>query len=97
MAVAMNHQILSDNILARCAERASIYDREGLFFDEDFEELRQAGYLRMNVPTLTMADAANCPSACHAPAVMFLLDYPSLHGETGVTVAKKFTWLINKG
>jgi alkylation response protein AidB-like acyl-CoA dehydrogenase len=50
MAVASNHRILSDDILARCAERAPVYDREGRFFDEDFEELRQAGYLRMNVP-----------------------------------------------
>ena len=50
MAVASNHHVLSDDTLARCAERAPVYDREGRFFDEDFEELRQAGYLRMNVP-----------------------------------------------
>jgi alkylation response protein AidB-like acyl-CoA dehydrogenase len=50
MAVATNHRVLSDDILARCAERAPVYDREGRFFEEDFEDLCQAGYLRMNVP-----------------------------------------------
>jgi alkylation response protein AidB-like acyl-CoA dehydrogenase len=50
MAVATNHYVLSDDILARCAERAPIYDRENRFFAEDFEELRQVGYLRLNVP-----------------------------------------------
>ena len=43
MAVATTQQrVLSDDILARCAERAPIYDRENRFFTEDFEELRQA-------------------------------------------------------
>ena len=50
MAIATKQRVLSDDILARCAERAPIYDRENRFFTEDFEELRQAGYLRMNVP-----------------------------------------------
>ena len=50
MAVATEQCVLSDAILARCAERAPIYDRENRFCAEDFEELRQAGYLRMNVP-----------------------------------------------
>jgi alkylation response protein AidB-like acyl-CoA dehydrogenase len=43
--------VLSDDILRRCGERAPIYDQENRFFDEDFEELRAAGYLRMAVPT----------------------------------------------
>jgi alkylation response protein AidB-like acyl-CoA dehydrogenase len=43
--------VLSDQLLARCAERAPIYDRENRFFDEDFAELRDVGYLRLNVPT----------------------------------------------
>ena len=42
--------VLSDQLLARCAERAPIYDRENRFFDEDFAELRDVGYLRLNVP-----------------------------------------------
>jgi alkylation response protein AidB-like acyl-CoA dehydrogenase len=42
--------ILSEEVLARCQQRAPGYDRENRFFDEDFEELRQAGYLTMAVP-----------------------------------------------
>jgi alkylation response protein AidB-like acyl-CoA dehydrogenase len=42
--------VLSDELLARCAERAPIYDRENRFFDEDFAELRDAGYLNIAVP-----------------------------------------------
>lgn len=42
--------VLSDEIISRCGERASTYDRENRFFTEDFEELRKAGYLQMAVP-----------------------------------------------
>jgi alkylation response protein AidB-like acyl-CoA dehydrogenase len=42
--------VLSEETLARCLERAPIYDRENRFFTEDFEELRQAGYLLLAVP-----------------------------------------------
>src|SRR5205807_4829275 len=42
--------VLSDALLERCAQRAATYDRENRFFFEDFEELRQAGYLLIAVP-----------------------------------------------
>ena len=63
MVATTSQHVISDDILARCMERAPGYDRENRFFQEDFEELRDAGYLRMAVPTelgglgLTMADA----------------------------------------
>jgi alkylation response protein AidB-like acyl-CoA dehydrogenase len=41
---------LSDEMLARFAARSPEYDREGRFCSEDFEELRQAGYLQIAVP-----------------------------------------------
>src|SRR5689334_16060936 len=53
---------LSDDIIARCGERASKYDRENTFFTEDFEELRKSGYLTIAVPEqfggrgMTLAD-----------------------------------------
>ena len=37
--------ILTDEMLARFDERAPGYDRENRFFQEDFDELRAAGYL----------------------------------------------------
>jgi alkylation response protein AidB-like acyl-CoA dehydrogenase len=45
------HDLLTDDMLARFDERAPLYDRENRFFDEDFEELKQSGYLMSTVPT----------------------------------------------
>ncbi len=43
--------VLNDEVLDRCAARTAGYDRENTFFTEDFEELRESGYLLMAVPT----------------------------------------------
>jgi alkylation response protein AidB-like acyl-CoA dehydrogenase len=56
--------VLSEALLDSCAARTAIYDRENRFFSEDFEELRQAGYLLAAVPRdmgglgLTLAEVA---------------------------------------
>jgi alkylation response protein AidB-like acyl-CoA dehydrogenase len=50
MVATTTEYVLSDDILARCQQRAPIYDQENCFFTEDFEELRNAGYLTMAVP-----------------------------------------------
>ena len=42
---------LTDEMLLRFQERAPRYDAENRFFSEDFEELREAGYLSMAVPS----------------------------------------------
>ena len=42
--------VLTEDLLTRCGERAAAYDRDNRFFMEDFEELRDAGYLLMAVP-----------------------------------------------
>ncbi|HET8653954.1 MAG TPA: acyl-CoA dehydrogenase family protein [Longimicrobiaceae bacterium] len=42
--------VLGDEMLERFAQRAPAYDRENRFFTEDFEELRDAGYLTIAVP-----------------------------------------------
>src|SRR6266576_3732542 len=41
---------LTDEMLARFSTRAATYDRENTFFTDDFEELRQGGYLRLAIP-----------------------------------------------
>ena len=43
--------VLTDEILIRCLDRAPRYDQENVFFTEDFNELRDAGYLLLAVPT----------------------------------------------
>jgi alkylation response protein AidB-like acyl-CoA dehydrogenase len=50
MATIAPGSVLSDELIARCGERAAGYDRENRFFHEDFEELRAAGYLKMPIP-----------------------------------------------
>ena len=42
--------VLTDEMLARFAKKAPQYDRDNAFFMDDFDELRQAGYLRVAVP-----------------------------------------------
>ena len=41
---------LDEALLKRCAERAPVYDRENRFCQEDFDELKEAGYMLMAVP-----------------------------------------------
>jgi alkylation response protein AidB-like acyl-CoA dehydrogenase len=42
--------VLTQPLLDRCRERAPQYDLENRFFQDDFDELRAAGYLRMAIP-----------------------------------------------
>lgn len=42
--------LLTEDMLQRFAERAPGYDRDNTFFQEDFEELRDAGYLKIAIP-----------------------------------------------
>jgi alkylation response protein AidB-like acyl-CoA dehydrogenase len=49
--VPESQSVLSDEMIARFGDRAATYDRENRFFQEDFDELKAAGYLRMNIPT----------------------------------------------
>jgi alkylation response protein AidB-like acyl-CoA dehydrogenase len=44
-------RLLTDEMLAGFDERAAIHDRENTFFSEDFEALRNSGYLLATVPS----------------------------------------------
>ena len=50
MVTKVENSVLSDDLLKRCMERAPGYDRDNTFFDEDFKELKEAGYLLACVP-----------------------------------------------
>src|SRR3954462_8602891 len=73
---------LTDDMLRRFHERAPIYDRENRFFDEDFQELKAAGYLNVAVPTdlggrgLNLAQVAQLQRrlAYHAPATALAIN-----------------------
>jgi alkylation response protein AidB-like acyl-CoA dehydrogenase len=51
MTTSTSNTVLTQTLLDRCRERAPAYDRENRFFQEDFDELKAAGYLLMAVPT----------------------------------------------
>jgi alkylation response protein AidB-like acyl-CoA dehydrogenase len=67
---------LSENLLQGFAARVGAYDRDNRFFTEDFEDLRQSGYLTMSIPRelggqgATLAEVARRQRrlAYHAPA-----------------------------
>jgi len=50
MTVMTTDEILSNSMLQSFAKRVAAYDRDNRFFKEDFEDLRKAGYLTINVP-----------------------------------------------
>jgi alkylation response protein AidB-like acyl-CoA dehydrogenase len=74
--------LLTEEMLLRFQQRAPSYDRENRFFTEDFEELRDAGYLTMAVPRelggrgYTLADACREQRrlAYYAPATALAIN-----------------------
>jgi alkylation response protein AidB-like acyl-CoA dehydrogenase len=72
----LNRPALAEDMLARFAARAPEYDRQNKFFSEDFEELRNSGYLKYVIPTEFGGDGASLSDYCkrlrqlayHAPA-----------------------------
>jgi len=71
-----HESVLSDAMLQRFAGRRAGYDRDNRFFDEDFAELKAAGYLTLPIPRelggggLTLAEMCKEQNrlAYHAPA-----------------------------
>jgi len=49
-ATLHSSDVLTDELLLQCRARAARYDRENTFFTEDFQDLRDAGYLRLPLP-----------------------------------------------
>jgi len=60
--------ILTSDILERCASRAAAYDRDNRFFQEDFDELKAAGYLLLSVPKTFGGLGLNLAEVCREQA-----------------------------
>jgi alkylation response protein AidB-like acyl-CoA dehydrogenase len=81
MAVASG-SILSDALLQACRQRAAGYDRDNKFCQEDFDELKAAGYLKLTLPkdfgglgyTLNQYTREARRLATHAPATALCLN-----------------------
>ena len=50
MTVAVRDVFLSNGLIERCGQRAAGYDKDNKFFSDDFEELRNADFLKLNIP-----------------------------------------------
>jgi alkylation response protein AidB-like acyl-CoA dehydrogenase len=99
---------LDQGILDRCRQRAAGYDRENRFFQEDFEELRDQGYLLMSVPKefggqgMSLAEVARVARqlASYAPPTALALNMH--HYWVGVAADlwragdKSLSWLLEK-
>ena len=80
--VTASGSILSDALLEGCRSRAAGYDRDNRFCQEDFDELKAAGYLRMSLPkefgglgyTLAQAGRETRRLANYAPATALCLN-----------------------
>ena len=74
--------VLPQTLLDRCRERAPQYDRDNRFCQEDFDELKAAGYLLMAVPKefggmgLTLAEVSRETRALaqYAPATALCIN-----------------------
>jgi alkylation response protein AidB-like acyl-CoA dehydrogenase len=50
MTTTMEKGFLSEALIAACGERAAGYDRNNTFFEDDWRALKDAGFLKLNVP-----------------------------------------------
>ena len=74
--------ILTETLLQACRQRAAGYDRENKFCQEDFDELKAAGYLKLTLPpefggqgyTLNQYTREARRLAKHAPATALCLN-----------------------
>lgn len=74
--------VLNKELLEGCASRAETYDKENIFFHEDFEQLKAAGYLLGPVPREFGGSGLNLAQSCreqtnlayHAPATALALN-----------------------
>jgi alkylation response protein AidB-like acyl-CoA dehydrogenase len=71
-----NGHLLSDKLLHRFAERSGGYDRENRFFHEDFQDLRDAGYLTMAVPKELGGAGLNLAEVCREQRRLGYVEWP---------------------
>jgi len=101
-------ELLTDDMLARFDQRAPLYDRENLFFTEDFEELRASGYLSAPLPTsyggaglnLSEVNRMQRQLAYYAPATAIAVNmhlyWVGMAADLGKTGVSGFEWILEK-
>ena len=82
MSATATRPALAEALLAKCRERAPLYDRENRFFKDDFDELKASGYLLLAAPkefggaglTLEQASLETRRLALYAPATALCIN-----------------------
>jgi alkylation response protein AidB-like acyl-CoA dehydrogenase len=99
---------LTETLLERCRERAPMYDRENRFCQEDFDELKSAGYLRMAIPrefggpgmTLAQVGRETRRLAQYAPATALCLNmhhyWVGLAADVWRSGDKSVEWILKE-
>ena len=99
---------LDEALLQRCAERAPVYDRENRFCQDDFDELKEAGYLLMAVPeeyggygmSLAEVAAQTRQLAYYAPATALCINmhnyWVGLVADLSRAGDKSIDWLLKE-
>jgi len=108
MTVETMITVLTDELLDRCRGRAAGYDRDNVFFDEDLEELKAAGYLKMAVPeefgglgmNLAQAGAETRRLGRYAPATAISLNmhtyWVGVAAEVSRSGDSSLDWILKK-
>src|SRR5690349_10975335 len=100
--------IVSEEMLARFGARAETYDRQNRFFQEDFEELRAAGYLRLPIPAELGGPGLSLAEMCrqqrrlayHAPATALGINmhvyWVGVAADLWRAGDKSLEWILNE-
>jgi alkylation response protein AidB-like acyl-CoA dehydrogenase len=108
VASMVSASVLTEPLLKRCRDRAAAYDRDNRFCQEDFDELKAAGYLLIAVPKefgghgMTLAQVAleTRRLAQYAPATALCLNmhnyWVGLVADTWRAGDKSNEWLLKE-
>jgi alkylation response protein AidB-like acyl-CoA dehydrogenase len=100
--------LLTDSLLEACRHRAPGYDRDNRFCQEDFDELKAAGYLKMAIPLefgglgFTLADVARETRrlAAYAPATALCINmhnyWVGTAADTWRTGDRSVEWILRE-
>jgi alkylation response protein AidB-like acyl-CoA dehydrogenase len=100
--------LLSNDLMQAFAKRVGSYDRENRFFKEDFEDLRKAGYLTMNIPKEFGGQGLSLAEVCkrqrrlayHAPATALGINmhvyWVGVAADLWRAGDKSLEWILNE-
>ncbi len=108
-APTIDAPVLSDQLLSTFRDRAPGYDARNEFFSQDFEDLRQGGYLKYVIPTEFGGQGASLSDYCrvvqklayHAPATALATNmhqyWMGVAGSLRAMGDNSLEWVLREG